>query len=229
MTLESSTAGPESEMRMRDQERSGYQMEAAGSQSRRKSLLDKTLTLKDIIRTKAAMMPQSSLFSTKEQRAIRTLLIVFGIFVVSWFPFFLLQLIVAWSDKDSELHQKADKLMFEFAWPGYVTSGINPIIYATVSLEFRRALKSIFLYKKTMVPTAIDVSNQRTMTDRISTEKQASNHPSRLNHDPLPIKPKKLGVTFESMDAEPPSKRRTTRTDQNSADHISILQVTQID
>lgn len=77
--------------------------------------------------------------TTKEQRAIRTLLVVLITFVIMWFPFFTVQLIVAFLPQVP----LPDNILFDLAWPGYISSGINPILYAIFNPEYKHSMKAL--------------------------------------------------------------------------------------
>ncbi|XP_073332545.1 5-hydroxytryptamine receptor 2B [Pagrus major] len=74
---------------------------------------------------------------SNEQRASKVLGIVFLLFVVMWCPFFITNI-------SSVLCENCDpitigKLMEIFVWVGYVSSGINPLVYTLFNKTFRQA------------------------------------------------------------------------------------------
>ncbi|KAM6939424.1 5-hydroxytryptamine receptor 2B [Lycodopsis pacificus] len=74
---------------------------------------------------------------SNEQRASKVLGIVFLLFVVMWCPFFITNI-------TSVLCTSCDvrviaRLMEIFVWVGYVSSGINPLVYTLFNRTFRQA------------------------------------------------------------------------------------------
>nr|XP_033814146.1 5-hydroxytryptamine receptor 2B isoform X2 [Geotrypetes seraphini] len=74
---------------------------------------------------------------TNEQRASKVLGIVFFLFVLMWCPFFI-------TNVASVLCESCDKsviqmLMEIFVWVGYVSSGVNPLVYTLFNKTFREA------------------------------------------------------------------------------------------
>ncbi|XP_063351654.1 5-hydroxytryptamine receptor 2B [Pelmatolapia mariae] len=74
---------------------------------------------------------------SNEQRASKVLGIVFLLFVVMWCPFFITNI-------TSVLCKGCDpnviaRLMEIFVWVGYVSSGINPLVYTLFNKTFRQA------------------------------------------------------------------------------------------
>lgn len=74
---------------------------------------------------------------SNEQRASKVLGIVFLLFVVMWCPFFITNI-------TSALCTSCDvnvisRLMEIFVWVGYVSSGINPLVYTLFNKTFREA------------------------------------------------------------------------------------------
>ncbi|KAM4549349.1 5-hydroxytryptamine receptor 2B isoform 1-T2 [Odontesthes bonariensis] len=74
---------------------------------------------------------------SNEQRASKVLGIVFLLFVVMWCPFFITNI-------TSALCKTCDanvisRLMEIFVWVGYVSSGINPLVYTLFNKTFREA------------------------------------------------------------------------------------------
>lgn len=85
---------------------------------------------------------------TNEQRASKVLGIVFLLFVVMWCPFFITNI-------TSVLCTLCDpniigRLMEIFVWVGYVSSGINPLVYTLFNKTFRQAFTRYIIcnYKK---------------------------------------------------------------------------------
>ncbi|KAM8875962.1 5-hydroxytryptamine receptor 2B isoform 1-T2 [Spinachia spinachia] len=74
---------------------------------------------------------------SNEQRASKVLGIVFLLFVVMWCPFFITNITsVLCTSCDSRV---IDRLMEIFVWVGYVSSGINPLVYTLFNKTFRQA------------------------------------------------------------------------------------------
>ncbi|XP_019730764.1 5-hydroxytryptamine receptor 2B isoform X2 [Hippocampus comes] len=74
---------------------------------------------------------------SNEQRASKVLGIVFLLFVVMWCPFFI-------TNVTSVLCTSCDvniisRLMEIFVWVGYISSGINPLVYTLFNKTFREA------------------------------------------------------------------------------------------
>lgn len=74
---------------------------------------------------------------TNEQRASKVLGIVFLLFVVMWCPFFITN-ITSVLCISCDVHVIA-RLMEIFVWVGYVSSGINPLVYTLFNKTFRQA------------------------------------------------------------------------------------------
>ncbi|XP_060889712.1 5-hydroxytryptamine receptor 2B [Labrus mixtus] len=74
---------------------------------------------------------------SNEQRASKVLGIVFLLFVVMWCPFFITNITsVLCTSCDAHL---ISRLMEIFVWVGYVSSGINPLVYTLFNKTFREA------------------------------------------------------------------------------------------
>ncbi|XP_068599759.1 5-hydroxytryptamine receptor 2B [Brachionichthys hirsutus] len=74
---------------------------------------------------------------SNEQRASKVLGIVFLLFVVMWCPFFITNITsVLCSSCDGRV---ISRLMEIFVWVGYVSSGINPLVYTLFNKTFRQA------------------------------------------------------------------------------------------
>ncbi|XP_030647155.1 5-hydroxytryptamine receptor 2B [Chanos chanos] len=74
---------------------------------------------------------------SNEQRASKVLGIVFLLFVVMWCPFFITNVTSALCETcDSNV---VGRLMEIFEWIGYVSSGINPLVYTLFNKTFREA------------------------------------------------------------------------------------------
>ncbi|XP_010734924.2 5-hydroxytryptamine receptor 2B [Larimichthys crocea] len=88
-------------------------------------------------RRMSAMGKRSMQTLSNEQRASKVLGIVFLLFVVMWCPFFITNItsVLCTSCDDDVIGH----LMGIFVWVGYVSSGINPLVYTLFNQTFRQA------------------------------------------------------------------------------------------
>ncbi|CAL4065088.1 unnamed protein product, partial [Meganyctiphanes norvegica] len=75
---------------------------------------------------------------SREMRASKTLGIVMGVFVICWLPFFIMYLIVPFCDNC--FNARVEQLII---WLGYINSAVNPVIYTSFNLDFRRAFAQL--------------------------------------------------------------------------------------
>ncbi|CAF3991612.1 unnamed protein product [Rotaria sp. Silwood2] len=85
----------------------------------------------------------------KELKAARQLGMLVGVFTVSWLPYFILFLVVAWCN-----HCVSDTIFTASIWLGYLNSTFNPLIYPLCNAHFRRAFQKICYctHEKTKLP-----------------------------------------------------------------------------
>uniref|UniRef100_A0A8D2KSG0 5-hydroxytryptamine receptor 2B n=2 Tax=Varanus komodoensis TaxID=61221 RepID=A0A8D2KSG0_VARKO len=74
---------------------------------------------------------------TNEQRASKVLGIVFFLFLLMWCPFFITNITSVLCKSCSE--EFIQTLMEIFVWIGYVSSGVNPLVYTLFNKTFREA------------------------------------------------------------------------------------------
>ncbi|KAK5849664.1 hypothetical protein PBY51_013979 [Eleginops maclovinus] len=75
----------------------------------------------------------------REKKATQMLAIVLGVFLICWLPFFVTHIL----NTHCRTCYVPPVLYSAFTWLGYVNSALNPIIYTTFNIEFRRAFIKI--------------------------------------------------------------------------------------
>ncbi|XP_057711448.1 5-hydroxytryptamine (serotonin) receptor 2C, G protein-coupled-like 1 [Corythoichthys intestinalis] len=76
-----------------------------------------------------------------ERRASKVLGIVFFLFLIMWCPFFITNVtlvLCGGACDESLLHE----LLNVFVWVGYISSGVNPLVYTLFNKTYRRAFSS---------------------------------------------------------------------------------------
>lgn len=104
------------------------------------------------IRRMSTMGKRSMQNLSNEQRASKVLGIVFMLFVVMWCPFFITNVTsVLCQGCNSNL---MEQLLDIFQWVGYVSSGINPLVYTLFNRTFREAFTRYIMcnYSRTRTP-----------------------------------------------------------------------------
>ncbi|XP_077204186.1 5-hydroxytryptamine receptor 2B [Paroedura picta] len=101
---------------------------------------------------------------TNEQRASKVLGIVFFLFLVMWCPFFITN-ITSVLCKSACSEGFIQRLMEIFVWIGYVSSGVNPLVYTLFNKTFREAFGR---YMTCNYRTSLPVRGLRKCSSRLS-------------------------------------------------------------
>ncbi|XP_071949397.1 histamine H2 receptor-like [Antedon mediterranea] len=142
-----------------------------------------------------------------EHKALKVMAIVMGCFVVCWVPYFTIftfQPVFEWNLPDSTY--------FVVLWMGYINSLINPLVYAALNSEFRKAF-SILIHMARNRTSDRRLSNGSLVTLRVNntdrnTYERVERHVPSVCWDPnadginIPIGRNVNGIVYPILDVE---------------------------
>ncbi|NXO61797.1 DRD5 protein, partial [Phainopepla nitens] len=148
----------------------------------------------------------------KETKVLQTLSIIMGVFVCCWLPFFVLNCLTPFCDRElrapGALPCASGTVLSAFTWLGWANSALNPIIYA-FSAEFRSAFASLLRWGCLCPGSAVETvtfSNELASFHRDSTERGAGEtlgHPQLLPHAVLQLENHEVALERLSPGSSP--------------------------
>ncbi|KAI4882506.1 hypothetical protein NFI96_018908, partial [Prochilodus magdalenae] len=121
-----------------------------------------------------------------ERRASKVLGVVFFLFLVMWCPFFITNVVAAMCQ---DCGQHLSWLMKLFVWVGYVSSGVNPLVYTLFNKTYRHAFSRYLhcRYRKQTKPVqgnsacpVYSVTPTPIMGDRSFTDANGNGFPAHI-------------------------------------------------
>ena len=129
-----------------------------------------------------------NIVTANERKALRVLLIIFGVFITLWTPFFICTFISAICEQCRE--HIPSTAWFSVTWLGYSSSMANPFIYTIFSDVFRRAFLDIIFCRPN------DSLSSRQCSTRSLHQKGTSTHTSlHQKSTPKPYRNQKYSIT----------------------------------
>lgn len=105
-----------------------------------------------------------------ENKALYTLGMIMGLFLLSWIPFFIVNLVSSFC-----VDCVPAKLFVAFTWLGYFNSTMNPIIYSKFNADFRTAFKRILCCQRCRTKDPYDFKPRSRTSSNVATKKLSYN------------------------------------------------------
>ncbi|KAK4470266.1 hypothetical protein MN116_005838 [Schistosoma mekongi] len=107
--------------------------------SKPNNLIDETIITSNLMPIQQTQVNRERLEAKRERKAILTLAIITGCFLLCWLPFFIVALTSPFT-KNFTISKFGQSMIL---WLGYSNSLLNPIIYTIFSPDFRNAFRKI--------------------------------------------------------------------------------------